>query len=146
MKNLVWVFGALLALSFVLPHDFPAWPVPTPPTPDVVPDVGVDDKIVTLLAAAPATERARVVGVYTALAKVLARDAGERISTTGKFAELQASTLTLAIEQPGKYPGLDVAIDNVFLAAIGTRDEIAITETMRTQLIAASEKIANSAR
>lgn len=152
MKKLVWVFGLLFAVSFAVPDTFPTWPtpapVPAPADPDANLSAGTDPTIVSLLAAATPEERARVVSVYTGFARVLKRD-GETdriVVTTGKFADLQAKLLTLAIEQPGKYPGLDKAIDDVFLAFIGTRDEVSVTDNVRENLITACQKIANSAR
>jgi len=153
MKKLVWVFGLLFLLSFWLPDSLPLPPAPPPPVPAPVdPDVdiaaGTDPVVVALLAAAPSAERARVVSVYTGLARVVKRDGvkDKLIVTTGQLATLQARTLTLAIDAPGTYPGLDKAIDDVFFAAVGTREEVAVTAEMRAKIVTACQKIANSAR
>lgn len=152
MKKLVWVFGVLFALSFLVPADLvsPFTPVPAPAPVDPTVDLtaGVDPAIVELLINATPEDRTRVVSVYTGLAHVVKRDGttDKLLVTTGKLATLQARTLTLAIETPGKYPGLDKAIDDVFFAAIGTRDEAAVTDAVRTKIVTAAHKIANSAR
>lgn len=117
MKKLVWVAGFVLALSFLFPNgvsDFVAQPTPI----YVVPDAEPDAKIVELLAPATAEEKARVISVYSGLHRVLSRDGGVRINNTEKWETLQANTLQLAIDQQGKYPGLDAAIEAVFHAAV----------------------------
>lgn len=150
MNKLVWVFGLLLALSFVFPDGLPAkWTKPTPEVPVVVvPDVPVDAKIVEILAKADPADKARVDSVYTGLARVLKRDGvkGKRLATTEQWAELHSNTLDLAIETPGKYPGLDAAIDAVFLAQVGTDDVMPANDATRQKLIAASDIVAASAK
>ena len=90
-------------------------------------------------------DKARVNSVYEGMAFVLTRDGGKRISTTEQWADLQANTLQLAIEQPGKYPGLDVAIENVFVAKVGTKDVLPSNADTRAKLIDACKTIASSA-
>lgn len=146
MKKLVWVFGLLLALSFVFPNGLP---IRGPENTPVAPAGPTDAKIVEILSAATPEERGRVHDVYTGLGAVLKRDDGakmpQRITSTEKWAELQEHTLNLAIDTPGKYPGLDQAIEAVFLAAVGTDDVVSATPDVRAKLIDACEKIANSA-
>lgn len=145
MKYLVWVFGGLLLLSFLFPNgvSLPVKPV----TPVVVPDspVETDATIVKLLANATPEDRANVNGIYSGLKTVINRDSGELVSTTEKWALLQANTLKLAVEQVNKYPGLDVAIDNVFRQQVGTDDVAAVNASMVEKLSKACEIIANSA-
>lgn len=148
MKSLVWVLGLLLALSFVVPDTMPVWvPVPTPPvTPNISPDVQTDANVVAALSNASAQDRFHVFDIYSSMAKVIKRDKGEFISTSEQFAKLQERALTMAIEQPGKYPGLDKAIEAVFMSAFETDDVVAITEPVRENLIKACEVIAKSAQ
>jgi hypothetical protein len=145
MKKLVWVAGLLLLLSVVFPNGIK---VPgLVDTPDAVVPVGeTDPAIVALLKDAPAEEKGRVVGIYEGLQFVLKRDKGQRVNTTEKWAELQANTLQLAVEQVGKYPGLDVAINDVFKRVLGTDDVLPVNADTQLKLIKACEIIANSAR
>lgn len=150
MKKLVWVFGILLALSFALPNDLSVLiprPKPTPVTPDVVPNAGTDAAIVAALKTATPEDKARVVDVYTGLGGVLRRDkANGFVATTEQFAKLHERTLITAIDTPGKYEGLDVAIEAVFAAAVGTDDVVSVTPELREKLISASAVVANSAK
>jgi hypothetical protein len=150
MKKLVWIFGVLLALSFLVPNKLPDWvpsPKPTPVTPDKPTNTATNEKIVELLANASGEDRARIDGVYTAGAIILKRDASTKfLATTEQFSKWQERTLKMAIEEPGKYPGLDAAIEAVFATAVGTDDVVAVTDDMRAKLIAACETIANSAK
>jgi hypothetical protein len=121
MKKFVWVAGLVVLLAFAFPHGFdvPApSPAPQPVPVPVVPDVPVDATIVRILAPATRADRNRIVGVYSGLHTVLSRDDGVRLNNTEKWAEVQARTLQMAIDTPGKYPGLDVAIENVFKTAV----------------------------
>ena len=145
MKKLVWVAGLLLLLWVVFPNGIKL-PVPVN-TPDaVVPAGETDPAIVALLKDAAVADRGRVVSIYEGLQFVLTRDKGQRINTTEKWAELQANTLQLAVEQVGKYPGLDAAINDVFLRVLGTDDVLSANADVQLKLIKACEIIANSAR
>lgn len=148
MKKLILLLGVLLALSFVLPDPAELLkPTPTPVTPDVNPAAGTDAKIVKILSEADAADKARVFDVYSSFAVVIKRDGVTQfISTSEQFAKLQERALKIAIDQPGKYEGLDAAIEAVYLSAFGTDDVVAITDEVRTKLITASEIIANSAK
>lgn len=144
MKKLVWVFGLLLLLSFVLPHlpavSRPAVPENNGPT---------DETIVKILSKADGADKARVVGIYTGLKRVLSRDmvrrTNRRITTTEKWAELQANTLEDSVDQVGKYPGLDEAIEAVFKQAVGTDDVVPGNPDVLQKLSDACEIIINSA-
>jgi hypothetical protein len=144
MKNFVWLAGLLLLASFLLPAAQRAVPAPVPVVVPVAPLV-TDGQIVTLLAAADPADKRRINGVYAALSKVLQRDNGKRITTTEKWAEVAANTLQLAIDTPGKYPGLDVAIEAVFLAQVGTDDVLPNNPDTCKKLVAACDIVANSA-
>lgn len=139
---LVVLAGVLLAVSVLYPNG-PTFKSAGKPAVVVGP---VDDKIVELLAKADAADKRRIDGMYSALAFIVKRDKGERVVTTEQWAALQARTLELAVEQPGKYSGLDAAIENVFLTTLGTDDVLPGSPEVQQKLVAACEKIANSAR
>lgn len=145
MKYVVWVFGALLLLSFVFPNGVTLPVAPKPPVVQPETPVVTDPTIVKLLADATDADRARVNGIYSGLKTVIERDNGALVTTTEKWALLQANTLKLAVEQVNKYPGLDVAIDDVFKANIGTMDVATVNADMVKKLATACEIIANSA-
>jgi hypothetical protein len=147
LTKLVWLAGALLILSVVFP-DGPAFlrgPVkPVTPVAPVTPYV-TDATISKLLATADVADRNRINGVYEGLAVVLKRDNGQRIRTTEQWADLQANTLQLAITTPGKYPGLDVAIEKVFEDKLGGKDALPSNPDTVAKLIDACKTIASSA-
>lgn len=152
MKKLVWAAAALLGFAIVFPDGISFSGLSKPdPTPAVVVDKVTDSKIVELLADADKKDKARIASVYSALASVLKKDNGQRINTTEKWAELHASTLGLAIDSPGKYPGLDVAIEDVFYKVVGTEGIDAsvvnpVTPLVQRKLIEAANIIAASAK
>jgi hypothetical protein len=146
-KTVLWLAGALLAVSILFPNG-PTLSTPVVPVAPAVPHA-TDAEIVRVLATATAADKANVRGIYTALATILRRDIAKppmRITTTEKWADLQANTLQLAIEQVGKYPGLDKAIEAVFLAEVGTDDVVHGSPETHAKLIDACETIASSAR
>jgi len=143
-KALLWLAGALLAVSIAFPNGLKLGQLAAPVTP--VAEHATDSEIVQLLANATAADKARINGIYTALAAVLKKDAGKRITTTEQWADLQANTLQLAIDTPGKYPGLDTAIELVFAGKLGTDDVMPSTPETQAKLIDACETIASSAR
>jgi hypothetical protein len=141
MKNFVWLAAALLLLSFVYPNG-PTLPV----SPAVTPVTGpTDSALLKILENATAEDKARINDVYAALKKVLTRDAGKRVATTEQWTDLHANTLQLAIDTPGKYPGLDEAIETVFKTTVGTDDVLPSNEETRKKLVAACEIISNTA-
>jgi hypothetical protein len=145
LNKLMWLAGVLLVVSFVFPNGFEfgsAKPEPAAPTAPVA----TDSTIVTILADAAPEDRSRISGIYDALAFVLKRDGAKLITTTEQWALLQANTLQKAIETPGEYPDLDVAIEAVFARAIGTDDVVSVTPEVEQKLVTACETIANSAR
>lgn len=150
MKNLVWIAGLILALSFVFPDGIT---LPKNPEPGPSPVVPADTTLTAILGAATKEDKARVVSVYTGLKTVLQRDSGQRVNNTEKFAELQSNTLQLAIDTPGKYQGLDVAIDEVFKRAVaGDQKDVdssvvqAVTPELQSRLVQACDTIIASAR
>lgn len=146
MKKLVWVAGVILLLSFVFPNGVPL-PVVKPAVDVVEPSATADAEIASLLRNADAADKGRVRSIYSGLAAVLRRDATvKRLRNTEQWAEVQAATLDLAVEQVGKYPGLDVAINNVFLRVVGTDDVMPANDVIRGKLIEACDVITASAR
>jgi hypothetical protein len=137
---ILWLAGAMLAVSLLFPNGFSSpKPAAVPGTPKVT-----DKTLLEILEPATPEDLARINGVYSALGVVLARDSGKRITTTEQWAELQASTLQLAIDTPGKYKGLDDAIETVFLKTVGT-DVMPNNPDTQKKLVTACEIIANSA-
>jgi hypothetical protein len=145
MKILVWAAALLVGLSIVYPNGIT---LPNGNTPVVAPEAPVetDATIVTLLKDATPEDKGRVVSIYEGMQFVLSRDKGQRINTTEKWREFQANTLQLAVEQVGKYPGLDAAIEGVFKNVLGTDDVLPATPETQQKLLKACEIIANSAK
>lgn len=144
MKKLVWVAGLVLLLAFVYPNGIKL-PLSGPPT-DVPANVDVDAAVVEALADATAEDKAHVAGTYDGMLRVFNRDKGVRIKTTEKWADFQANTLQLAIETAGEYPGLDVAIENVFKTQLGTDDVLPTNSDTQQKIVAACQIISASAR
>jgi len=96
------------------------------------------------------SDRQYLAAFYDATAFVLKQD-GERstpiIGDTDKFTVFHAGSLQLAIQKKnvGKYPGLDKAIDAVFLAAAGA-DVKAIDKATGEKLIAGCNVLAYAFR
>lgn len=145
MKKLVWVAGLILVLAFLYPNGI-TLPKPKPePTPVVV-DVEPDAAIVAALASATPEDKFHIAGTYTGMLRVIERDKGVRVKTTEKLADFQANTLQLAIETPGKYPGLDVAIENVFKAQLGTDAVLSVDAAAQQKIVKACQIIIASAQ
>jgi len=95
-------------------------------------------------------DREYLAAFYDATKFVLTQD-GERstpiIGDTDKFTVFHAGSLQLAIQKKnvGKYPGLDKAIDAVFLAAAGA-DVKAIDKATGEKLIAACSVLSHAFR
>lgn len=104
-------------------------------------------KIATILQSASKTDRARVRAYYAAMADVIHRDT-KIVTTVGKWRQANADALDLAFkgtDLPGKYQGLDAAIDEVLVKAIGS-DDVALSPDRRAALVAALEEVADAAR
>lgn len=150
MKKLVWVAGIVLLLSFVFPEgvSLSGGKVEVDDTVGGI-TAPKDPQIVKLLAKADAADKRRIVSVYTGLGTVLKRDAVQkRLKTTEQWAEVQGYTLDLAIDpaKVGKYAGLDVAINDVFLRVLGTDDVLPGNDETRGKLLEACDIIAASAQ
>ena len=145
MKKLVLLACLLLVgLALKFPNGVPL-PVTTPDA-VVVPAGETDAALVGILENATDEDKARIVSVYEGMQYVLKRDNGKRINTTDKFSDWQANTLQLAVETPGKYPGLDKAIESVFVRLVGTDDVVSTTPDVQQKLIKACEIVAASAK
>ena len=140
---LLWLAGGLLAVSLLFPNGFAS----LKPVDNAVPvgPVEIDPAVVDKLVDATPAELERINGVYSALVVVLKRDAGKRVTTSEQWAELQARTLQLAIDKPGTHPGLDEAIEAVFVKIVGTTDVLPNNPETQAKLIKAAEIVANSA-
>lgn len=150
MKKLVWVAGLVLLFAILYPNGIDVssyFPAAEETTSDADPDA----TIVKLLSGAPYADKARVVSVYSGLKTVLNRDKGVRVNNTEKFEELQSRTLQMAIDNKGKYEGLDAAIEAVFAAAVkdsATDPTVvnAVTPEMQAKLVNACDIVIASAR
>jgi len=134
MKHILAVLvAASLVWSFYTPS-----PV-TPPAPK--------SPVTQALSPATSQDKARVAGFYAALADVVERD-DKTVSTVGVFRELHGRSLDLAFkgtDLPGKYPGLDVAINDLLVAAVG-KDDVPLPPAKRQSLVQALKDVANAAR
>jgi hypothetical protein len=126
------------------------WPPPSTPAvvdnPVPVPDPALRawaEPLRPILPKMLAGDRQYLSSLYDAMTFVVLRD-GQRddpiISTTQKFADFHSGSLRLAIDKAkvGQYPGLDRAIDQVFVSAAGA-DMKAIDADTRTKLSAACQ-------
>jgi len=92
-------------------------------------------------------DRQRVHQFYAAVADVVDRDQ-KVIATVGQFRRVHANSLDLAFngtDLPGKYVGLDAAIEAVLVQAVG-KEEVALTPEKRQALVAALKGVASAAR
>jgi hypothetical protein len=113
-----------------------------PPAPKAPEAAGVRRAMTT----ATRVDRQRVSAYYDALADVVSRS--KSITTVEGFRRVHAKSLDEAFQGtdlPGKYPGLDVAIDEQLVSAIG-RDNTALEGEKREQLVRALQKVAADAR
>jgi hypothetical protein len=113
MKHLPLVFAALFVAYTFLP---PRPVVETGP-------------VTTALASASSSDRAKVAGIYRALADVTARDQGKQIGSTSVWRVVHSNTLRLAVggsSLVGKYQGLDKAVEEV-LSQSNSLDNLSLT-------------------
>lgn len=135
-KHLMAILAVgLLVVAFLPPAAHPVAPV-VPASP-----------VARCLQSASKQDRARVSAFYSALADVVERDASV-ITTTGLFRAIHSNSLDLAFkgtDLPGKYQGLDVAIDERLRSAVGL-DNVGLADDKRAALVAALKEIADAAR
>jgi hypothetical protein len=114
---------------------------PVPPVPPVVGPVSVAMK------PASKQDRQRVSAFYSALADVVERDA-TLIPTVGDFRSVHSRSLDAAFkgtDLPGKYPGLDAAIDGQLTTAVG-KDDVPLPPAKRQALVQALKDVSNASR
>lgn len=100
--------------------------------------------VAVALSSASPSDRATISATYRALADVMRRDAGRRITTTGVWRAVYQDALALAVggtDVVGKYPGLDKAVEEV-LGKYYTLDDVAITEDMAQKIATACVEVA----
>jgi hypothetical protein len=120
------IASVVLALSFV----------PVPPRPD--------GPVAEALRSATSSDRARVRGIYEALADVTERDAGKQISTLADWRSIHARTLVLAAGGTGlvgKYKGLDTAVDKVLTDAVGSLENVPLSQDVVSKLVAGCKEV-----
>ena len=120
---------ALVALSFVVGAQRPAATGP----------------VRTALASASSADRATVGRLYRALGEVMARDKGRLITTTSAWRAVYQDALRLAAggtDLPGKYPGLDTAVEEV-LAQHYPLDNLPIDTAMAGKIAAGCRAVEN---
>lgn len=116
-----------------------------PPKTDV--PVDTPSKVAVSLKSATKDDKARVRAFYAAMADVVERDSSI-ITTVAKWRQANANALDLAFkgtDMPGKYPGLDAAIDQRLIDAIG-KEDVAISPDKRRALVVALKEISDAAR
>ena len=119
MKHLPLVVAVLCAAYTFLP-----------PRPVVEPG-----PVAKALASASSSDRAKVAGIYRALADVTARDQGTQIASTAVWRAVHSSALRLAVGGStfvGQYEGLDKAVEEV-LSQSNSLDNLSLTTTSEGQ-------------
>lgn len=109
-----------------------------------VPRPAATGPVAAALTSASSTDRERVRAIYTALADVTTRDAGSRIATVAAWRAVHSDALRLAVggtDLPGKYPGLDRAVEEV-LAKHVSLDNTPITPEVAAKLVAGCKEVA----
>lgn len=100
--------------------------------------------VADVLKVASPRDRARVASIYRSLGDVTARDAGQQITTVGSWRAVHASALRLAAggtDLPGKYPGLDVAVDKVLSDSLGSLEDVAMSREVVSKLVEGCKKV-----
>jgi hypothetical protein len=117
------------------------------PSPGPLPPAVPTNTVTAALSPASKQDKARVAAFYFALADVVEREA-DVASTVGMFRTLHSRSLDRAFkgtDLPGKYPGLDVAINDLLVTAVGT-DDVPLPPAKRQALVQALKGVANAAR
>ena len=137
MKHILAVAVAIGLVWSFAPSRGPATPVVVQPT----------GSVSKAMAGATRQDKARVSAFYASLADVVERDE-KVIPTVGAFTTLHSRSLDLAFkgtDLPGKYKGLDKAINDQLVAAVGT-DDVPLPPAKRLSLVQALKDVANAAR
>ena len=99
--------------------------------------------VATALKSATSTDRARVRRIYAALADITARDSGARIANVATWRAVHSDALRLAVggtDLPGKYPGLDRAVEEVLSKHIGL-DNVPLAGEAKDKLVAGLREV-----
>lgn len=99
------------------------------------------------LASATSADRAKVAGIYRALADVTARDQGKQIGSTAVWRAFHASALRLAVGDSGfvgRYEGLDRAVDETLKRHIPL-ENLPLNEAMVEKVIAGCNDVVRQA-
>lgn len=99
--------------------------------------------VASALKSASSSDRAKVAGIYRALADVTRRDAGRLIGTTALWRVIHGDALRLAAggtDLVGKYPGLDRAVEET-LAKHFSLDDVAITPDLTEKIVAGCKEV-----
>lgn len=137
MKHLFALVAAVALVWAFMPQGGSVTPVVVPPK----------SPVTAALSPATKQDKARVAAFYSALADVVEREP-KVVPTVGEFTTLHAKSLDLAFkgtDLPGKYPGLDVAINDKLVAAVGT-DDVPLPPAKLQALVQALKDVATDAR
>lgn len=128
MKHILLALAALFLLyTFVAPKETP------PPA--------VTGRVAEALASAPSADRVYVGRLYKALAYVTQRDNGQQINTTSIWRAVHRGMLRLAAANiKGKYPGLDVAVEET-LAQHFSLDDLPLTPELVQKIVAGCKAV-----
>lgn len=142
MKHVLACLAIVCLIWAFTPESNKPAPSPAPNPPSVLSPVN------RALSNASKVDRSRVTAFYDALADVVSRSA--TITTVEGFRRVHAASLDEAFkgtDLPGKYHGLDAAIDEQLVAAIGKDNTGLDGETgKRAALVKALQKVAADAR
>jgi|TARA_B100000085_G_scaffold273531_1_gene289111 hypothetical protein len=106
-----------------------------------------DGPVADALVNATEKDKQIISNLYAAIADVTKRDNGELIPTMSEWRRFHEDSLELSVGKTnlvGKYPGLDIAIEEVFSKHL-TLDNVA-TATVIDDIVAACMEVSNSAR
>jgi hypothetical protein len=109
----------------------------------VPPAVVQTGPVADALRSASSSDRAKVAAIYHALADVVQRDGGQRITTTVVWRSIYRDALALAAggtDLVGKYKGLDTAIESV-LAQHYSLDTAAIDSALAAKIAAGCKAV-----
>lgn len=122
------IAAVVVALTFLSPSPRPA----------------VNGAVATALRSASSSDRARVRGIYQALADITARDAGRQITTLADWRSIHASSLRLAAggtDLVGKYPGLDTAVEEVLAKSVGTLENVPMIKATVDKVVSGCKEV-----
>lgn len=100
--------------------------------------------VTVALAKADHADRVKVGSIYRALADITERDGGTQITTLSIWRTCHSSVLRLAVggtDLPGKYPGLDIAVEKVLSTHFPLGD-VPMTKELAGKISAACEEVA----